>query len=144
MIHIRRATGADIVDISRLCGHLGYPADEQTVRERFVAIEIDPWHAVFVAENEEGRVTGWIHVMPKTMLLSSDIGELGGLVVDWAERRKGTAKALVAHAEEWARENGYRELVVRSNVRRSEAHQFYPALGFEPVKEQKVYTKCLS
>jgi hypothetical protein len=56
MIHIRRATGADIVDISRLCGRLGYSADARTVRERFVVIEIDPRHAPAGYSVEGGAV----------------------------------------------------------------------------------------
>jgi len=129
--------------LSRLCEQLGYPAEAAAVGERFAAIEGDSDHVVFVAESDDGRVIGWIHVMPKRMLLSSHVAELGGLVVDGPERKKGVAKALVARAESWAREKGYRELVVRSDVRREEAHAFYPALGFLPVKQQRVYRKSL-
>jgi N-acetylglutamate synthase-like GNAT family acetyltransferase len=141
--HVRRACTSDVGPITLLCGQLGYPADESSVADRFRAIEEDPRHAVFVAESDEGAVIGWIHVMPKVMLLSSEVGEIGGLIVDERERRKGVATTLLKHAEEWARENGYRELVVRSNTRRHESHELYPALGFESSKEQRVYRKPL-
>jgi len=32
---------------------------------------------------------------------------------------------------------------VRSNLVRAEAHHFYPALGYEPAKSQRVYAKML-
>ncbi len=99
----------------------------------------DPRHAVFVAEDR--GVVGWIHVQLDFGLVSSGVAEVGGLVVDERNRRGGIATALVARAQEWAQDRGCRELVVRSNTRRREAHEFYPALGFEPVKEQRVYRK---
>jgi N-acetylglutamate synthase-like GNAT family acetyltransferase len=143
MFHVRRAAGSDVCALLSLCAQLGYPADAATVSRRFAAVEGDPHHAVLVAEGDDGRVIGWVHVMPRTTLLASHVAELGGLVVDDPEREKGVGAALVAHAERWARENGYRELVVRSDVRRDQAHTFYPALGFSPVKQQKVYRKSL-
>jgi len=141
---IRQANSSDTAAVARLCGQLGYPADEDSVNERFRAIDEDPHHAVFVAEDEDGSVVGWIHVMPRQTLLSSMVGELGGLVVDERGRRKGVGAALVAYAEEWALQSGYKELVVRSDTRRSESHSFYPALGFEVSKDQRVYRKSLS
>jgi N-acetylglutamate synthase-like GNAT family acetyltransferase len=144
VLTIRQASSSDTAAVTRLCGQLGYPADEASVNERFHAIDEDPHHAVFVAEDEDGSVVGWIHVMPRQTLLSSTVGELGGLVVDERGRRKGVGAALVAHAEEWALQSGYKELVVRSDTRRSESHSFYPALGFEVSKDQRVYRKSLS
>jgi GNAT superfamily N-acetyltransferase len=143
MFRVRFAAGSDVDALSRLCAQLGYPADAATVSGRFAAIEDDPQHGVLVAEGDDGRVIGWIHVMPRTTLLASDVAELGGLVVDDSEREKGVGAALIEHAERWAREKGYRELVVRSDVRRDQAHTFYPALGFASAKRQKVYRKSL-
>lgn len=141
---IRQAGSRDAAAIARLCGQLGYPADEDSVRARLHVLEEDPLHTVLVAEDDGGSVVGWVHVMPRKLLLSSNSAELGGLVVDEAGRRQGVGAALVAHAEDWARRNGYRELVVRSDTRRSESHTFYPAVGFEHSKDQRTYRKSLS
>jgi GNAT superfamily N-acetyltransferase len=143
MFEVRPAIAADAAALATLSGQLGYPLDEATARGRFAAIEDDPRHAVFVAEDEGGAVVGWIHIMPKIMLLVSDVCEIGGLVVDEGHRSRGVGRALVAAAEAWSRRSGYRELTVRSDTRRVAAHGFYPALGFVAAKEQKVYKKAL-
>jgi predicted N-acetyltransferase YhbS len=143
MVKVRPATGPDAAAIAALSGQLGYPLDEATAQERFAAIDGDPRHLVLVAQDDSGAVVGWIHVMPKIMLLVSEVCEIGGLVVDENHRSAGVGRSLVAEAEAWARRSGYRELTVRSDTRRSAAHGFYPAQGFVAVKEQKVYKKAL-
>ena len=50
-------------------------------------------------------------------------------------------RALVARAEEWAREISAPTVVVRSNAKRVESHEFYPSLGYEAYKTQVVYRK---
>jgi GNAT superfamily N-acetyltransferase len=62
-------------------------------------------------------------------------------VVDSRRRREGLGKALVARAEQWARERSLPKLRVRSNVTREESHRFYPAIGFVKSKTQHVYEK---
>jgi GNAT superfamily N-acetyltransferase len=144
MVEVRPATSADAPSLAALSGQLGYPLDEATARKRFAVIAEDPRHAVFVAQDDSGAVVGWIHIMPKIMLLVSEVCEIGGLVVDEQHRSTGVGRALVAEAEAWARRSGYRELTVRSDTRRSAAHGFYPTQGFVAVKEQKVYKKALT
>jgi ribosomal protein S18 acetylase RimI-like enzyme len=144
MVEVRPATSADAAALAALSGQLGYPLDEATARERFAVVAEDPRHAVFVAQDDSGAVVGWIHIMPKIMLLVSQVCEIGGLVVDEQHRSTGVGRALAAEAEAWARRSGYRELTVRSDTRRSASHGFYPAQGFVAVKEQKVYKKALT
>jgi GNAT superfamily N-acetyltransferase len=143
MFKVRPATSEDAAALAELSGQLGYPADEATMTGRLAALESDFRHAVFVAETEAGAVIGWIHVMPKVMLLVSDVCEIGGLVVDERHRRRGVGRALVSEAQAWARASGYRELTVRSSTLRPSAHAFYPSQGFVAVKEQTVYKKPL-
>jgi ribosomal protein L15E len=49
----------------------------------------------------------------------------------------------MARAEAWAREASAGYVVVRSNVRRTESHAFYPSIGYAPSKTQAVYRKSL-
>jgi len=49
----------------------------------------------------------------------------------------------VGEAERWARERGFRKIRVRSNALRTEAHVFYPALGFARSKTQHIYDRPL-
>jgi GNAT superfamily N-acetyltransferase len=67
--------------------------------------------------------------------------EITGLVVSGEMRRRGVGRSLVAQAETWAAEISAGTIVVRSNAKRVESHEFYPALGYLPSKTQVVYRK---
>ena len=64
--------------------------------------------------------------------------------LNYRARRSGAGRRLIAAAEDWTRARGLRELFLRSSVDRTEAHVFYPALGFERSKTQHVYRKSLA
>jgi GNAT superfamily N-acetyltransferase len=96
--------------------------------DRLAAIAMDADHAVFVAEGEDGRIFGWLHVFGSKLLVSSPSAELGGLVVDARSRGAGVGQALMRVAENWASEKGYDRLRVRSNIVRADAHRFYNAI----------------
>jgi GNAT superfamily N-acetyltransferase len=93
------------------------------------SIYSNPKHAVFVAVSDSSSITGWIHVLPRLLLIWRPIAEIGGIVVDEKERRKGIGRALISRAEKWAKENGYEGIIVRSDSRRQESHKFYPAIS---------------
>jgi GNAT superfamily N-acetyltransferase len=97
-----------------------------------------------VCEVESGRLAGFIGLERRLTIEAGDQAEVVGLVVDADARRGGAGRALIAAAEDWARARGLRELFLRSNVVRPEAHAFYPALGFERSKTQHVYRKRLA
>jgi predicted N-acetyltransferase YhbS len=140
-MNIREAKLEDLPVIAILSGELGYSSDEETVRKRFMKIKSDSNHAVFVAESESYEIAGWIHVMPRILLLSRPIAEIGGLVVSEKYRRKGVGKRLVECAETWAKNHNYEGIIVRSDTKRIESHHFYPQIGYDPLKEQKVYIR---
>lgn len=73
------------------------------------------------------------------LLLSRPLAEIGGLIVSEKYRRKGVGQRLVERAEDWARNKNYEGLIVRSDVKRTESHYFYPQIGYELLKDQKVY-----
>ena len=50
---------------------------------------------------------------------------------------------MMKEVEAWAVAQGAPVLVVRSNVRRTESHVFYPSLGFAVNKTQTVFHKRL-
>lgn len=140
--YVRRARSADAEALAALATELGYPTAGAAVLERLSALAEAPGHAVFVAEGGEGAdILGWIHLMPQHLLYMPSRTELGGLFVRAEHRREGVGRALVNAAEEWARGEGYTEMVVRSNVARAESHAFYPGVGFRVEKTQKVYVK---
>ena len=139
---IRPACAGDSARIADLCGQLGYPTTAEAVRERLAGIGRGERHAVFVAE-EADRVVGWIHVYLCPLVVVGLQAEIGGLVVDEDWRSHGVGRLLLEWAEQWARERGVRELVVRSNVVRERAHVFYERMGYVCFKTSRVFRKTL-
>jgi predicted N-acetyltransferase YhbS len=140
---IRRAEAGDGKELAQLASQLGYPMRKSEVERQLVSLAKEEGHAVFVAELGGYGIVGWIHMMPRQLLYSPGLTEIGGLVVDAEHRRKGVGRALIHAGEQWAKEQGYSRIVVRSNAVRKEAHDFYPSLGYDSVKTQKVYRKEL-
>lgn len=146
---VRSAGVQDAPALARLSVELGYQADADVVRERLALLASLTRHAVFVAERDTAQaesardVIGWIHVGRAISLEAGESAEIFGLIVGAAGRRAGVGRALVAHAERWARDCGLARIVVRSNALRTEAHLFYPALDYVLAKTQRVYVKPL-
>jgi predicted N-acetyltransferase YhbS len=140
---IRRAETKDSAALASLAGQLGYPMRKSEVERQLVSLAKEEGHAVFVAELGGYGIVGWIHMMPRQLLYSPGLSEIGGLVVDAEHRRKGVGRALIRAGEQWAKGQGYSRIVVRSNAVRKEAHDFYPSLEYDSVKTQKVYRKEL-
>src|SRR6185295_13861636 len=134
----------DVAAVAQLATQLGYPSTAAQIEHRFRTLEKSPDDRVLVAEAPDGGVLGWIHVFGRRMLESDADAEIGGLVVDEAARGRGTGSALMKSAEAWARERGYDEVSVRTNVIRVEAHEFYKSRGYQVLKSQYKLRKNLS
>lgn len=89
--------------------------------ERLLASPID---GIFGAV-EAGRVVGWVHVQERPLLEEDLAAEVCSLVVLDACRGQGVGRALMAHAEAWARARGLLDVFLRSNVVRKDTHRFY-------------------
>lgn len=99
---------------------------------------------VAVAPAPNCSLLGWLVAERRLWLESGEGIEITGLVVSASARRLGVGKSLVASAEHWAIQQGFRLIRVRSNVSRVESHPFYQRIGFSPKKTQHVYEKPLS
>jgi GNAT superfamily N-acetyltransferase len=142
-VNVRLVRRTDAEALARLSGDLGYTTSDTEVRIRLGAILAHPDHAAFVAEHPDLGLLGWIHVFASLRIESGSFAEIGGLVVMEAQRRTGVGRALVEVAEQWTWERGLTMLRVRTNVNRSEAHDFYRKLDFREIKTQKVFVKEL-
>ena len=58
-------------------------------------------------------------------------------------RSRGIGRVLVARAEQWALERGLKSVVVRSQIAREAAHNFYLREGYARTKTSAVFTKQL-
>lgn len=140
-IKVRKAEISDSDYISKLCGQLGYPALKEDVSIKLQEILSNNEHAVFVAKIEGADVVGWVHAFVKHLFYVDTAVEIGGLVVDESYRKNGIGKALMQGVEQWARENGYIGVVLRSNENRKDAHIFYKNIGYSHIKNHLTFYK---
>lgn len=137
-MEVRTMRAGHLGAVAALSEQLGYPVTEHELNGRFAALEGHADHRVVVAVDKL-RVVGWTHVCLVDGLENARFAEIRALVVDAAARRGGVGRALVEEARRWAKAQGVAKLRVRSNVKRDEAHRFYPALGFKLAKTQACY-----
>jgi GNAT superfamily N-acetyltransferase len=142
-LEIRRAQTSVAAEMARLSGELGYPTSVDEMRAALGRLAADDRHFAVVADEGGDRLLGWMHVEHRTSMQSAERAELIELVVDAGARRRGTGRALVDAAEQWAKSRGLASLTVRSNVTRELSHPFYEALGFVREKTQHFYRKRL-
>lgn len=138
---VRPAADADAERLAVLCEQLGYPTSPEAVCVRLAELAQDPEHAVFVFDDGAGSAVGWVHVHAVESLVAGRYAEIGGLVVDAGARRTGAGRELMLAAEAWARAHGCSSVRLRSNIVRTEAHEFYRRLGYEVVKTQLTFRK---
>ncbi|MDQ0208765.1 GNAT family N-acetyltransferase [Alkalicoccobacillus murimartini] len=137
---IRDAELVDSHSVATLCLQMGYQLDEKIATERLSMLIKAKSDGIFVYQSTEGKILGWAHVLGKH-LIELEYAEIGGLVVDSQERRKGIGQQLMKKCEEWARKHGYSEIRLRSGGQRKEAHQFYNQIGYENINWQQVFRK---
>jgi GNAT superfamily N-acetyltransferase len=140
---LRTARIGDAAAIASLAGELGYPNSAEAIRTRLAIVGAREDELVLVAEAAGGDVVGWMHVFGAVRLESEPYAEIGGLIVASPARSSGIGHALLASAETWARDRGYHDMRVRSNVVRERAHRFYERCGYSSPKSQRVFVKPL-
>ena len=139
--HLRRARSEDATEIARLVTELGYPVEAGAILPRLQALLVHPDHLVTVAAGPNDRLSGVIMAEHRALLLYGPQVEIMGLSVGAEARRMGVGRALVKAVEDWARQFGDSQIVVRSNVVRPESHPFYEKIGYKRKKTQHVYAR---
>jgi GNAT superfamily N-acetyltransferase len=137
---IRPARISDAVTIAGLATQLGYPSRPEETERRLRDVTSQPENAVLVAD-WDGAVVGWTHIAGSHSIETEPFAAILALVVDETRRSGGIGAALVEAAAEWAGEQGFATLRVRSNVIRERAHAFYERLGFARLKSQVVFSR---
>jgi GNAT superfamily N-acetyltransferase len=136
-VRVRPATAADAAALAGLSSELGYPSTEAQVHARLCLLD-DPERTVLVADTGT-CLAGFIDVHLQRVVEQDVFAEVGGLVVEGAHRGAGLGAALVAAAADWGRAHGAEVLWIRANLAREGVHEFYPAIGCQRVKDQRVY-----
>jgi GNAT superfamily N-acetyltransferase len=139
-IDIRDITPDDAAAAAALSEELGYPVSAQAMRTRIEQLIAGSDHGLFVA-CRQAQAIGWVHVSAVQHLQADPRAEIGGLVVTASARSAGVGARLLSRAEQWARENGFDSVLVRSQIKREDAHRFYLREGYERTKTSAVFSK---
>jgi len=85
----------------------------------------------------DGRVVGSadLVIVPNITHRGTAWGIVENVIVASATRRRGAARALFAEVERIARASGCHKVGLLSGKRRTDAHDFYRSVGYEPVCE---------
>jgi ribosomal protein S18 acetylase RimI-like enzyme len=138
-LRIRPMIEADGDVVARLATELGYPNEIEAIRRRIRPIgETD---LLLVAADASDKAVGFIQAHRVCIIEVGFRVEILGLVVSATARRNGVARTLIREVEVWAQNMGVEVVSVRSNTKRTEAHLFYPAMGYKKIKTQAVYEK---
>lgn len=142
-VKIRPAESKDAERIATLCEQLGYSATQQQIEQRLAHIQYNEAHIVYVATLANGSVVGWGHAHSCDLLINPKQALLFGLVVDESYRHSGIGKLLMQHIEQWASLLGCQGVIIRSNIKRKEAHRFYEKIGYTNIKQSVAFYKEL-
>lgn len=85
----------------------------------------------FVAQNQSGKLVGYIAASPKPFSYrKSKYLEVDNMGVVPKYRSQGIGAKLMTECKNWARKNGYQKLYVNSYFRNKRAIAFYKNCGF--------------
>lgn len=85
---------------------------------------------LFVAEDSEHGVVGYVLARVGLRWLGARRGGITSIAVDPAHRRRGFGRALMAAALDYLRRSGVGEADLEVNVANRAAHSLYQAFGF--------------
>jgi aminoglycoside 6'-N-acetyltransferase I len=150
-IEVRRAVLSDAAAVGELCFALwpDGPAaehraefEEKTQSGRSGTLPV----AYFVAD-DRGTLVGFVEVGLRSHAESCDPARLVGYVEGWfvrpEVRKSGVGAALIRAAENWAREQGCREMASDAWIENVDSQAAHQALGYEEVDRCVHFRKAL-
>ena len=135
-------TAGDVSVSQGLLSQLGYELDGEEVRRRYDAVVQSADHALMVAEQDQ-RVVALCHIYARPALEKPPEVIVQALVVDQSCRGSGVGKIMMAAAETWAMDRGFRSVALATQVSRADAHAFYEALGYRREATSHLFRKAL-
>jgi len=133
-LELRPLQPADLPVLCQLLGELdeGPPVEPATAAATLAAMQAFPGYRCFVAERGE-TVVGTLSMLVFPVLSRHARREaiVDAVVVAHERRGQGIGRAMMAAALQLAADQGAYKLALSSNQRRTGAHDFYRALGFE-------------
>ncbi len=141
-LSIRPATAEDLPFIHGLAPRLAAAADlswrsAEEVRRfqrSFMHETLEapkPGAVTFIAEDGAGERLGFVHAEPMLDIFTDQIAAyIPLLAVTEAAQGQGTAKALMAAVEQWAKRQGYASLSLDVFASNARGRAFYARLGY--------------
>ncbi len=140
---IRTAEIKDAERIAILANQLGYSVTNQQAKERIHKIQNNDNHVLYIATLDNEYVIGWVHAYICDSIVIQTPALLLGLVVDQDHRHQGVGRLLMEEIENWAAKSGAEGVLLRSNIKRNEAHLFYEKIGYTNIKQSLTFYKSL-
>jgi GNAT superfamily N-acetyltransferase len=126
-IHI--AKPEDVIEITDLLHQMGYPVSETEAAAR-MKLYSQPSYCLFVCKLDMVTV-GFIALHFYDVLhLPAPEGRISSFCVDEKIRGKGIGTALLLAAENFFKEKGCYKIVLNSNLKRPDTHQYYLNRGY--------------
>lgn len=85
---------------------------------------------IFIAVSED-EVIGYIYVNTYDVLFKEPIANVVTFVLNMNKKHNGVGKTLIGAVENWAKENGMKEVRLISNENRTHGHSLFKKLGYE-------------
>jgi GNAT superfamily N-acetyltransferase len=140
---VRPVAVGDAAALGPLLAQLGYALDEGEIRQRIARIAAAGEHYLMAAEDSEGSLIALLHVYGRAALEKPPEAVVQALVVEDRLRGRGVGRAMMALAEQWARDAGYRCVSLGSQISRDGAHAFYEGLGYARYATSHQFRKTL-
>jgi aminoglycoside 6'-N-acetyltransferase I len=105
-----------------------------------------PLRAVFIGEGPSGEPWGMLELSLRSYAegcRATPVPYVEGWYVVPEARRRGVGRGLVAAAEQWARDRGYREIASDAVIDNLISERVHLALGFEEVERAIHFRKHL-
>lgn len=133
---IRAATGDDLPQLLTLYLELesdGPPPTLAHLRQQFGRISQYPNYAIYVWDTGDKSIIGTFALLIFDALgyRCAPVAVVEDVVVASSARGRGIGRSMMEFAIEASRMAGCYKLMLSSNLRRTDAHRFYEALGFE-------------
>lgn len=145
-ISIRRVTKADRHEWLRMRVLLWTGVDPDNLAGELDAMLQDPDAPIFVAERPGAGLCGLLEAGMRRYADgcdSSPVGYIEGWYVDEDVRGQGIGAALMAEAEDWARDRGLKEMASDAEISNAASLEAHLALGYRETERLVHFAKTL-
>jgi GNAT superfamily N-acetyltransferase len=133
LLEIKRVTSLDLPLLNQLYTEIDgeSPLSLGYIEQIFKQIQQFPNYNIYIAWLNSEPVGTFSLLFIPLILHDSKSAIIDAVVVTSAYRNQGIGKAMMQEALKLSREAGCYKAMLSSNLKRTDAHQFYQSLGFK-------------